>query len=38
MPVAKVSAVAGHTSIATTSRYVHVSTEVDEEFLPDLGL
>ena len=38
MPVAKVSAVAGHTSIATTSRYVHASTEVDEEFLPDLGL
>ena len=38
LPVAKVSAIAGHTSIATTSRYVHVSTEVDEEFLPDLGL
>lgn len=38
MPVAKVSAIAGHTSIATTSRYVHANTEIDEEFLPDLGL
>lgn len=38
MPVAKVSAIAGHTSITTTSRYVHASTEVDEDFLPDLGL
>ena len=38
MPVAKVSAIAGHTSITTTSRYVHASTEVDEDFLPNLGL
>lgn len=36
MSVAKISAVAGHSSTTTTSRYLHVKTEVEEQYIPKL--
>lgn len=36
MSVAKISAVAGHSSTTITSRYLHVKTEIEEEYIPKL--
>jgi integrase/recombinase XerD len=36
MSVAKISAVAGHSSTTTTSRYLHIKTEVEEQYIPKL--
>ena len=36
MSVAKISAVAGHSSTTITSRYLHIKTEVEEEYIPKL--
>ena len=36
MSVAKVQAIAGHSSPSTTSRYLHTSTEDLDEYLPNL--
>ena len=36
MSVAKISAVAGHSSTTNTSRYLHIKTEVEEEYIPKL--
>lgn len=37
MSIAKVSAIAGHSSTQITSRYLHVSTEDVEEYIPKLN-
>lgn len=36
MSVAKISAVAGHSSTTITSRYLHVNTQIEEEYIPKL--
>ena len=36
MSVAKISAVAGHSSTTITSRYLHIKTEVEEQYIPKL--
>ena len=36
MSVAKISAVAGHSSTTMTPRYLHIKTEVEEEYIPKL--
>ena len=36
LSVAKISTIAGHSSTTTTSRYLHVRSEVDETYIPKL--
>lgn len=36
MSVAKISAIAGHSSTTITSRYLHVNTQIEEEYIPKL--
>ena len=36
LSVAKISTIAGHASTTTTSRYLHIKTEVEEQYIPKL--